>query len=268
MQPVATALSIAGSDNSGGAGIQADLKTFTAFGVYGMSAITAVTSQNTCGVTGFETVSLPLIEAQVRTVVDDIGVRAAKTGMLATTAIVELVAGLVKELRIPNLVVDPVMIAKSGDPLLAREAQEAVRATLLPVAMVVTPNTPEAEALTGLAIRTRDHMRAAARALHAMGPRWVVVKGGHIEDEREAVDVVFDGDTFTELRSPRFATPNTHGTGCTFSAAIAAGLAKGRAPLEAIGQAKRYIARAIETSLAIGHGHGPTNHLVDVASDW
>jgi hydroxymethylpyrimidine/phosphomethylpyrimidine kinase len=329
MQPTGRALTIAGSDNSGGAGIQADLKTFTAFGVYGMSAITAVTAQNTRGVLGFEAVSLELIAAQIDSVVEDIGVDAAKTGMLASAPIVRLVADKVRELRIPNLVVDPVMMAKSGHALLAPEAQEAVRTALLPVALVATPNTPEAEALTGRRIETTDDMRAAARDLYGMGVKWVVVKGGHLPAGRlgepkgfpergsrgrrprppsagiptmgingspqtseetpagaeggdlrtngephgfpnseDAVDIVFDGREFVELRGPRYPTKNTHGTGCTFSAAIVAGLAKGRDPLAAITRAKQYISRAIETSLSIGHGHGPTNHLVDVTTDW
>lgn len=268
MQPTAKALTIAGSDNSGGAGIQADLKTFTAFGVYGMSAITAVTAQNTQGVIGFEEVSQGLIAAQLESIMSDIGADAAKTGMLATAPIVRLVTEHVRTLRIPNLVVDPVMMAKSGDPLLAVDAQEAVRTALLPVALVVTPNAPEAEALTGRRIETLADMRAAARELHGMGVRWVVVKGGHLPFEGDAVDVVFDGREFAELRAPRYPTKNTHGTGCTFAAAITAGLAKGRDPLAAIGRAKQYVSRAIETSLAIGHGHGPTNHLVDVTTEW
>ncbi len=268
MQPTARALTIAGSDNSGGAGIQADLKTFGAFGVYGMSVITAVTAQNTRGVVGFEEVSHDLIVAQIDSIMSDIGADAAKTGMLASAPIVRLVAEKVRSLAIPNLVVDPVMLAKSGDALLAPEAQEAVRTVLLPVALVVTPNLPEAEALTGRRIETLEAMRTAARDLHGMGVRWVVVKGGHLPFEGDAIDIVFDGRDYTELRSPRFPTTNTHGTGCTFAAAITAGLAKGRDPLAAITRAKQYVSRAIETSLAIGHGHGPTNHLVDVSSDW
>ena len=268
MEPHYKALTIAGSDNSGGAGIQADLKTFMAFGVYGMSAITAVTAQNTQGVIGFEEVSHRLIAAQLESIMADIGADAAKTGMLASAPIVTLVAEQVRALGIPNLVVDPVMMAKSGDPLLAADAQDAVRNALLPVALVVTPNAPEAEALTGRRIETLEDMRAAARDLHGMGVRWAVVKGGHLPFEGDAVDLVYDGHEFTELRSPRFPTKNTHGTGCTFAAAIAAGLAKGRDPLAAITRAKQYVSRAIETSLAIGHGHGPTNHLVDVATPW
>jgi hydroxymethylpyrimidine/phosphomethylpyrimidine kinase len=268
MQRTAKALTIAGSDNSGGAGIQADLKTFTAFGVYGMSVIAAVTAQNTQGVLGFEEVSHGLIAAQIESIMSDIGTDAAKTGMLSSAAIVNLVAEHVRRLRIPNLVVDPVMVAKGGDALLAPEAREAVKSVLLPLALVVTPNTPEAEALTGHTIASVEDMRGAARDLHAMGVRWALVKGGHLPLEGDAVDVVYDGHEFTELRSPRFPTKNTHGTGCTLSAAIAAGLAKGRDPLSAIRRAKQYVSRAIETSLAIGHGHGPTNHLVDVTTNW
>jgi hydroxymethylpyrimidine/phosphomethylpyrimidine kinase len=201
-------------------------------------------------------------------VMGDIGADAAKSGMLASAPIVALVAEKVAELRIPNLVVDPVMVAKSGDALLAEDAQSAVRDALLPVAFVVTPNTPEAEALTGVPVENLAAMREAATRLHAMGVRWAVVKGGHLPLEGEAVDVVYDGREFTELRAPRYPTKNTHGTGCTFSAAIAAGLARGLAPLEAIRRAKAYVSRAIETSLEIGHGHGPTNHLVGVESEW
>jgi hydroxymethylpyrimidine/phosphomethylpyrimidine kinase len=219
-------------------------------------------------VRGFEEVSRALIAAQIDSIMDDIGVDAAKTGMLASAPIVELVAERVRGRDIPNLVVDPVMLAKSGDALLAPEAREAVRRALLPVALVVTPNLPEAEALTGRQIETVEDMRAAARELRAMGAPWVVVKGGHLPAESVAVDVVYDGNDFHELRGPRFPTRNTHGTGCTFSAAIAAGVAKGRDPLAAITRAKQYISRAIETSLAIGHGHGPTYHLVDVTSEW
>jgi hydroxymethylpyrimidine/phosphomethylpyrimidine kinase len=262
------ALTIAGSDSGGGAGIQADLKTFTAFGVYGTSVLTAVTAQNTVGVFGVEELPPAFIAAQLDAVLGDIGTDAAKTGMLANAAIVSLVTEKAREHRIPNLVVDPVMMAKSGDALLAEEAQSAVRDLLLPVAFVVTPNAPEAEVLTGVRVDSLPAMREAATRLHAMGVRWAVVKGGHLPLEGEAVDVVYDGRTFTELRSPRFPTKNTHGTGCTFSAAIAAGLARGMEPLDAIRRAKAYVSRAIESSLAIGGGHGPTNHLAGVTSEW
>ena len=262
------ALTIAGSDSGGGAGIQADLKTFAAFGVYGMSVLTAVTAQNTVGVFGVEELSTGLIAAQLDAVLTDIGADAAKTGMLSSAPIVTLVAQKAREHQITNLVVDPVMVAKSGDTLLSDDAQAAVRELLLPLALVGTPNAPEAEALTGVRVESFDAMREAAVRLHEMGVRWAVVKGGHIATEGESVDLVYDGREFTELRAPRFPTKNTHGTGCTFSAAIAAGLARGLPPLEAIRRAKSYVSRAIETSLAIGQGHGPTNHLVDVSSAW
>jgi hydroxymethylpyrimidine/phosphomethylpyrimidine kinase len=268
MTTIRRALTIAGSDSGGGAGIQADLKTFTAFGVYGTSALTAVTAQNTVGVFGVEELPLTFIAAQIDAVMGDIGADAAKTGMLASAAIVSLVADRVRQHRIPNLVVDPVMMAKSGDALLAEDAQSAVREVLLPVAFVVTPNAPEAEALTGVRVDSLAAMREAALRLHATGVRWTVVKGGHLPLEGAAIDVVYDGREFTELRAPRFPTKNTHGTGCTFSAAIAAGLARGLEPLDAIRRAKAYVSRAIERSLAIGSGHGPTNHLVGVASEW
>lgn len=265
---IARALTIAGSDSGGGAGIQADLKTFTAFGVYGMSAITAITAQNTVGVFGIEELPLALIAGQLDAVLTDIGADAAKTGMLSSGAIVRLVAAKVAEHAVLNLVIDPVMVAKSGDSLLSEDAQTAVREALLPLALVTTPNVPEAEALTGRTIEGIADMRAAAKELAARGVRWVVIKGGHLPDEEAAVDVVYDGHDFTELRSPRFPTKNTHGTGCTFAAAITAGLAQGREPPEAIRRAKAYVSRAIETSLALGHGHGPTNHLVGVTSEW
>lgn len=265
---IARALTIAGSDSGGGAGIQADLKTFTAFGVYGMSALTAITAQNTVGVFGIEELPLAIIAGQLDAVLGDIGTDAAKTGMLSSAAIVRLVAGKVAEYAVPNLVVDPVMVAKSGDTLLSDDAQAALREALLPLALVTTPNIPEAEALTGITIAGIDDMRAAAVRLAERGVRWVVVKGGHLPDEQAAVDIVYDGRDFTELRSPRFPTKNTHGTGCTFAAAITAGLAQGRDPLDAIRRAKQYVSRAIETSLALGHGHGPTNHLVGVTSEW
>jgi hydroxymethylpyrimidine/phosphomethylpyrimidine kinase len=262
------ALTIAGSDSGGGAGIQADLKAFTAFGAFGMSAITALTAQNTLGVTGIHDVPLDFLAAQIDAVASDIGVDAAKTGMLSSAAIVELVAAKVREHGISSLVVDPVMVAKSGHRLLAPEAEAAVRDLLVPLALVITPNLPEAEALTGLHITGPDAMREAAVRLHARGARIVVVKGGHLEESPESVDLVYDGRDFVEIGAPRVATKNTHGTGCTFSAAIAAGLARGLPPIEAIRLAKRYVTRAIETSLALGKGHGPTNHLVGVTSEW
>ncbi|HEY7294628.1 MAG TPA: bifunctional hydroxymethylpyrimidine kinase/phosphomethylpyrimidine kinase [Dehalococcoidia bacterium] len=264
----ARALTIAGSDSGGGAGIQADLKTFMAFGVFGMSAITALTAQNTVGVQGIHPVPLDFIEQQLESVMSDIGADAAKTGMLGNASIVERVAACVERLRIPNLVVDPVMVAKSGDVLLAEDARNAVRERLLPLATVVTPNLPEAEVLTGSPVRSLEEMRAAAVALHRLGVPWVVMKGGHLAETEDAIDLVYDGRSFTELRSPRTHSQNTHGTGCTYSAAIAAGLASGRTPPEAIRTAKQYITAAIASAPRIGHGHGPTNHLTGVTSRW
>src|SRR5262249_59189810 len=228
-----TALTIAGSDSGGGAGIQADLKTFAALGVYGTSAVTAITAQNTLGVTMWEPVSTELVIAQMEAVAGDRPPAAVKTGMLATAAIVEAVAAAVEGLDLPNLVVDPVIIAKGGHRLLREDAVAAVKAHLLHLAEVLTPNVPEAEALTGTSIRTIDDMRAAARRIRGMGPRVVVVKGGHLGTPRpadpattdESVDVVCTPETEFDLRGPRLATVHTHGTGCTFSAAIAPQLA-------------------------------------------
>lgn len=255
------ALTIAGSDSGGGAGIQADLKTFFALGVYGMSAITALTAQNTLGVQGVHEVPAEMVAQQIDAVATDIGVDAAKTGMLASAAIVEAVADRVRAHGLRQLVVDPVMVAKSGDPLLAADAVQAVRRLLLPVALVVTPNLPEAARLTGLTVEGPEAMREAARRLHAMGARYVVVKGGHLHHRRdESVDLVYDGSAFVELAGPRFDTPHTHGTGCTFSAAIAAYLARGLDPVEAIRRAKEFVSRAIQAAVPLGAGHGPTHH--------
>jgi hydroxymethylpyrimidine/phosphomethylpyrimidine kinase len=253
------ALTIAGSDSGGGAGIQADLKTFTVLGVFGTTAITALTAQNTTGVTGVVEVAAEFVTAQIDAVMHDIGTDAAKTGMLANAPIIEAVTAAVRRWEIARLVVDPVMIAKSGAPLLRAEATDALRRVLLPVAMVVTPNLHEAAALIGRSIRTLPQMRDAARQIHAMGPRYVVVKGGHLDDTDQAVDVLFDGLAFQEFASPRDAMKHTHGTGCVFSAAIAAGLAKGMGVPEAVGQAKRVITAGIAAGLSIGHGVGPVD---------
>ena len=262
------ALTIAGSDSGGGAGIQADLKTFMAFGVHGMSAITALTAQNTVGVQGIFPIPPEFVREQIASVMTDIGTDAAKTGMLSNAAIVKTVAEAVRAFRIPNLVVDPVMIAKSGDPLLAEEARQAIRDELLPLATVITPNIFEAEALLSRRIGDLDAMKEAARDLKAIGCGWVVVKGGHLEIESQAVDVLYDGKDFVLLKSPRLESRNTHGTGCTFASAIAAGLAKELAPPEAVRRAKEYITEAIRGGLPIGSGHGPTNHLAGVRSRW
>jgi hydroxymethylpyrimidine/phosphomethylpyrimidine kinase len=253
------ALTIAGSDSGGGAGIQADLKTFTVLGVFGTSAVTALTAQNTTGVTGVVDVAPEFVVEQIDAVMRDIGTDAAKTGMLSNAGIIEAVTAAVRRWAIANLVVDPVMIAKSGAPLLRPEATDALRRTLLPVALLVTPNLHEAGALTGRTIRTLPEMREAARAVHAMGPRYVVVKGGHLAETDRAVDVLFDGQVFDEFTAPRAAMKHTHGTGCVFSAAIAAGLAKGLGVREAVALAKDVVAAGIAAGLPIGQGIGPVD---------
>jgi hydroxymethylpyrimidine/phosphomethylpyrimidine kinase len=262
------ALTIAGSDSGGGAGIQADLKTFNAYGVFGMSAITALTAQNTIGVQGIYEVSPEFVFKQIESIMTDIGTDAAKTGMLANEKIVQVVAEAVIQFNIPNLVVDPVIVAKSGDTLLSSSARQTVKEKLLPLAKVITPNLFEAEALLNQNIKTLEEMKNAAAALKKMGCEWVVIKGGHREFEKEAIDVVYNGNDFYLITSPFFETKNTHGTGCTFASAIAAGLATGLSPIEAIKKAKKFISMAIQNSLSIGHGHGPTNHFVGVDTIW
>jgi len=257
------ALTIAGSDSGGGAGIQADLKTFAALGVFGMSAITALTAQNTLGVQGVFEIPSEFVAAQIDSVVVDIGVDAVKTGMIANEGIIEAVAAKIIEHRLGPVVVDPVMMAKGGDPLLKEGARETLIRRLLPLAAVVTPNLPEAEALCGFAIASLDDMRRAAREILALGPRSVVVKGGHFIDPKESTDLFFDGDTFEELPAPRVVTRNSHGSGCTFASAIAAGLALGRPVREAVRGAKEYITAILRASadLHLGRGYGPMNHL-------
>ncbi len=261
-------LTIAGSDSGGGAGIQADLKTFAAFGTFGMSAITAVTAQNTVSVKAAYELPLDLIEQQIDAVVTDIGVDAVKTGMLSSSKVVELVAKSVEKYDFPNLVVDPVMIAKSGDPLLAEEARQTIRDDLIPLATVITPNLHEVTALTGRQVESEADMEAAARELYQLGCKWVVVKGGHLTGAAESVDVIYDGNKYYHERAEHIQTRNTHGTGCAYASAIAAGLAKGKFPLEAIRTAKRFITEAIREGLDIGQGHGPANHLVNMSSPW
>ncbi len=255
-----TALTIAGSDSGGGAGIQADLKTFAAHGVYGTSAITAVTAQNTMGVSAVQALPADIVTAQIEAVASDIGVDAVKTGMLANAAIVEAVVAAIDTLELPNVVVDPVMVAKGGDRLLEDEAVAAVKSELLRRALVVTPNAPEAEVLAGVPVKTLDDARKAAKRILAMGPRAVIVKGGHLGGT-EAVDLLYDGRTFLELRGPWIDTRNTHGTGCTFAAALAANLALGRPLAEAADRAKQYVTRAVRAGFAIGHGHGVLDHF-------
>lgn len=253
------ALTIAGSDSGGGAGIQADLKTFAALGVYGMSAITALTVQNTVGVQGVLEIDPEFVSAQIRAVVDDIGVDAVKTGMLASSPIIERVAGDLRELGIRTLVVDPVMVAKSGDPLLRRDAVRTLIRELLPLALVVTPNLHEASELAQCSVEDVASMKTAARRIHELGPRYVVVKGGHLPGR--PMDLLYDGRDFVEMSNMRHDTPHTHGTGCTFASAIAAGLARGLEAVDAVKQAKDYITGAIREGLAIGRGHGPVHHF-------
>ena len=258
--PVLCAMTIAGSDSSGGAGIQADLKTFAALGVYGTSAITAITAQNTTGVIEAVAISADLVIAQIEAIAGDISTQATKTGMLVNAAIVEAVAATIAELELPNLVVDPVMLAKSGDRLLDEDAVAVMRLELIPRARVVTPNIPEAEVLAGRAIQSLEDARRAAREIRDLGTAAVVIKGGHGSGP-ELVDLLFDGDRFTEFRTPRVETTNTHGTGCTFASAIAAFLARSE-PLErAVERAQQYVAGAIRHGLAVGHGHGPLDHF-------
>jgi hydroxymethylpyrimidine/phosphomethylpyrimidine kinase len=255
---VVTALTIAGSDSGGGAGIQADLKTFEALGVWGTSAIVAVTAQNTLGVQAFEVLPAALVRQQIRAVATDIGIGAAKTGMLATAELVDAVVEALVEAGTPPLVVDPVFVSKHGDTLLADDAVEALRARLLPIATVVTPNIPEAEALTGLVIDDRDGMLAAAEALAATGVRTVMVKGGHLAGD-QSPDLVLTAGVATWLEGERIPGRHTHGTGCTLSAAITAEMAKGMDPADACLAGKRFVERAIAAGLELGGGVGPVN---------
>lgn len=254
------ALTIAGSDSGGGAGIQADLKTFAAHGVYGTSAITALTAQNTLGVMGVHVVPAEFVTQQIEAVAGDIGCDAVKTGMLATSAIVEATAAAVEALDLPNLVVDPVMVAKGGDRLLSEDAVHAIKTSLLRLARVVTPNIPEAEVLAGIPITSLEAMRAAARAILGMGPRAVIVKGGHLPGS-ESVDLLVYAGGEQRLGAARLDVPHTHGTGCTFAAAIAARLALGDSLDEAARLAKEYVTGAMRHGIDVGKGHQPLNHF-------
>ena len=256
----AVALTIAGSDSGGGAGIQADLKTFSALGVYGASAITAVTAQDTQRVYGFVELEPEFVAQQIDAVIGDIGVDAVKTGMLASAPIIEAVAGRLRHWDIANLVVDPVMIAKGGDKLLRDDAVQALIEKLLPLALVVTPNLPEAEVLTGRSIKTWDDAHDAARRIHEFGVANVIIKGGHREGET-VTDILFDGQDFRELTTGRVPTTSTHGTGCTFASAIAATLAKGDNVNTAFAAAKAYVTKALQEAYPLGSGHGPVHHF-------
>ncbi|MDW7650761.1 MAG: bifunctional hydroxymethylpyrimidine kinase/phosphomethylpyrimidine kinase [Bacillota bacterium] len=254
------ALTIAGSDSGGGAGIQTDLKTFAALGVYGTSVITALTAQNTKGVHGIHTVPPDFIVSQLDAVLSDIPVQAAKTGMLGETEAILAVTGALTRHRILNLVVDPVMVAQSGDRLLKEDAVTALRDRLLPLALVVTPNLPEAEVLLERNIKTADDMAAAAKDIHKLGPHTVLVKGGHLAGEN-MIDIFYDGKTIHRFAEQKLDTIHTHGTGCTYAAAIAAHLAKGLSPLDAVSRSKQFITAAISHGICIGSGYGPTNPM-------
>lgn len=254
-----TAMTVAGSDSGGGAGIQADLKTFAAIGVHGTTAITALTAQNTLGVTGIYDLPASFVEAQFDAIASDIGVDAMKTGMLFNADIISAVCRKIGEYGIANVVVDPVMVATSGDLLLRGDAIDAVKGMMLPLALVVTPNRREAEVLAGMEIRSEGDVKESARRIFAMGSRYVLIKGGHATGD--AVDWLYDGREMTPYTAPRLETSNTHGTGCTLSAAIAAHLALGRDVRDAVTAAKEYISAAIRYAYPLGKGHGPVNHL-------
>jgi hydroxymethylpyrimidine kinase/phosphomethylpyrimidine kinase len=250
-------LTIAGSDSGGGAGIQADLKAITLLGSYGMSVLTALTAQNTIGVQAIHEVPARFVSTQIDSVLSDIGADAIKTGMLANAEIVEVVARKIKHYGVKKVVVDPVMVAKSGDSLLRKDAQEALIERLIPLAMVVTPNLPEASVLTGLKVNSVEGMKKAAHRICELGAKHVVVKGGHLRGR--AIDILYDGRKFYEIESKRIETRNTHGTGCTFASAIATLLARGETVPEAVKRAKTFITMAIQSGLPLGKGSGPTN---------
>ena len=257
------ALTIAGSDSGGGAGIQADLKTFAARGVFGMSAITALTAQNTLGVQGVFEIPPEFVALQIDAVVTDIGVDAVKTGMLSSAAIIAAIAAKIKEHHLSPLVVDPVMVAKGGDHLLRDDARQALIEDLLPLATVVTPNLHEAHVLCGFEIQNLEEMRRAAQVIYGFGAGNVVVKGGHLPAESDAIDLLYDGHSFLEFRAARIHTHNDHGTGCTFASAIAAELAKDHPVADAVRIAKEYLTGVLRASASLqtGHGHGPMNHM-------
>jgi len=250
-------LTIAGSDSGGGAGIQADLKAITLLGGFGMSVVTALTAQNTMGVHGIHEIPSSFVEKQMEVVLSDIGADAIKTGMLGHSEIIRVVARKIRQYGLKYVVVDPVMVAKSGDSLLRKDAQEALIRELIPLAWIVTPNLPEASVLAGFKVTSLEEMRKAARRIHQLGAKHVVVKGGHLKGR--AVDLLYDGKRFEEIVAPRIKTKNTHGTGCTFASAIATLLARGDTVYGAVQKAKTFITLAIQSGLNLGKGHGPTN---------
>lgn len=259
------ALSIAGSDSGGGAGIQADLLTFAAHGIHGATAITAVTAQNTIAVTDWVALQPAMVRAQIVAVASDMNVGAVKTGMLANAAIIDEVARVIRELTLPHLVVDPVMVAKGGHRLLDPAAEKAYLSSLFGLATLITPNLPEAEALLGRSLRSVQDMKGAAKDLAKFGSRAVLLKGGHLESDPRATDILWDGREEHILTSERIETRNTHGTGCTYAAAITARLAAGASLLDAVRGAKEYLTQAIKHSYNPGHGHGPVGHLFELA---
>ncbi len=259
------ALTIAGSDSGGGAGIQADLKTFTAFSVYGMSVLTSITAQNTQAVLGIRDLPADFVELQIDAVTGDIGLDAVKTGMLSNKDIISSVAKKIKDYGVEKVVIDPVMMAKSGDSLLKSDAEKALINELLPLAYVVTPNLPEAEVISGIKASSLDEMKESAIQIKALGPRNVLIKGGHLDWDQDAIDILYNGTDFHIYKASRIETKNTHGTGCTYSAAICAGLAKGFDVLDAVEDAKEYVTQAIKNSFDLGEGHGPLNHFWKLA---
>ena len=260
------ALTIAGSDSGGGAGIQADLKTFHRFGVFGTSAIAAITAQNTLGVTEWQAVAVNLVRAQIDAVASDLNPAAVKTGMLGSAEIIKVVAESIAHFQLSHYVLDPVMVATSGDLLIERDAVSAIRTELIPIAELVTPNADEAAVLTGFAITNATDMRRAAESIAAMGARAVLIKGGHVrgDDPKTVIDLLYDGE-MTEYRHDRLDTTSTHGTGCTLSAAIAAELAKGATLRDAVGTATDFVHEAMRTAPGLGSGHGPLNHFAGSA---
>lgn len=259
--PICKALTIAGSDSGGGAGIQADLKTFQELDVFGMSAITAVTVQNTLGVHGVYPLSVEAVQEQIDAVATDLKPEATKLGMLFSKEIIEVVADQLRIHKLENIIVDPVMMAKGGSQLLQDDAIAAMSDEIIPQALLVTPNLPEAARLAGLeSINSLDEMKKAAKQIHTLGAKNILIKGGHLSSDQQAIDILFDGSTYYSVVSERIDTKHTHGTGCTYSAAIAAELAKGHGLHEAVNKAKHYITCSIKYALAIGSGIGPTNH--------
>jgi hydroxymethylpyrimidine kinase/phosphomethylpyrimidine kinase len=257
-------LTIAGSDSGGGAGIQADLKVITVLGGFGTSVITALTAQNTLGVQGVHAVPTSFITQQMDSVLSDIGADAAKTGMLASQEIVEVVSEGIRRHKLDPLVVDPVMVAKSGDSLLSKDARETIKKVLLPLAFVITPNLPEAEVLCGFPVRDPEEMKTAAKKIYDFGPKNVLIKGGHLKGD--AVDLLYDGQSFQTFQTLRLNQRNTHGTGCSFSAALATFLGQELEVHEAVGRAKAFITLAIRTGISIGSGQGPTNPYSYIAT--